>query len=125
VRGPLRPQVAISIKEVRPSPARQPPGRVDGPGWCGRGQRPLWSPSSPCCRRTSWAATAGTPATSYAWRSSPGSRTYHRRRRPRALGRLAPTEYEVIHTKAAHGAREPLTESLNQTDSSPVGVKCG
>lgn len=35
---------------------------------------PRWSPSSPCCRRTSWTATAGPPATSYAWPSSPGSR---------------------------------------------------
>jgi len=31
-------------------------------------------------------------------------RTYHRRRRQRALGRLTPTECEMIHTQAAHAA---------------------
>lgn len=31
-------------------------------------------------------------------------RTYHRRRRQRVLGRLTPTEYEMIHTQAAHAA---------------------
>lgn len=31
-------------------------------------------------------------------------RTYHRRQRQRVLGRLTPTEYEMIHTKAAHAA---------------------
>ena len=32
-----------------------------------------WSPSSACCRRTSWTAAAGTPASSCASPSSPGS----------------------------------------------------
>ena len=31
-------------------------------------------------------------------------RTYHRRRRQRALGRLTPTEYEMIHNTTAHAA---------------------
>ena len=31
-------------------------------------------------------------------------RTYHRRRRQRVLGRLTPTEYEMIHTQAARAA---------------------
>jgi putative transposase len=32
-----------------------------------------WSRSPPCCRTMSWTAAAGPPATSCAWRSSPGS----------------------------------------------------
>jgi len=34
---------------------------------------PPWRASLACCRRTSWTATDGTPATNYASRSSPGS----------------------------------------------------
>ena len=31
-------------------------------------------------------------------------RTYHRRRRQRALGKLTPTEYEMIYNTTAHAA---------------------
>ena len=31
-------------------------------------------------------------------------RTYHRRRRQRVLGRLTPTEYEMIYNTTAHAA---------------------
>src|SRR5665648_1095276 len=47
-------------------------------------------------------------------------RTYHRRRRQRALGKLTPTEYEMIYNTTAHPARDPLTESDNQIVSSPT-----
>ena len=47
------------------------------PGRWGRSPPPgttlPWRASSRCCRRTSWTAAAGRPATSCAWRSSPGS----------------------------------------------------
>lgn len=45
-------------------------------------------------------------------------RTYHLRRRQRALGRLTPIEYEILTTTARSGL-EPATPSVNQTRSSP------
>ena len=38
-------------------------------------------------------------------------RTYHRRRRQRAIGKLTPIEYEMIYNTTAHAACEPLTGS--------------
>lgn len=52
-----------------------------------------------CCRRTSWTDVAGPPATSCTTRIVLWiERTYNRRRRQRALGKLTPVEYELAFT---------------------------
>lgn len=54
---------------------------------------PLWSRFSASCERTCSVAAAGKPASTCASRSLPGpKRTYHRRRRQVALGRLPPSD---------------------------------
>jgi len=55
-----------------------------------------WNRSSRCCRRTSSTAGPGPPVISCASRWSPGSNTYHRRRRQVRLGHLTPIELETI-----------------------------
>jgi hypothetical protein len=66
---------------------------------------PPWSPSSACCIRICWTATA--------WETRDElriaivtwiERTYHRRRRQAALGRLTPIEFEAIMTTPAQQA---------------------
>jgi len=58
---------------------------------------PRWSRSSRCSRRTCSTVIDGAADRSCGWRSLHGSeRTYHRRRRQRALGKLTPIEFETI-----------------------------
>jgi transposase InsO family protein len=53
------------------------------------------------------------------------ARTYHRRRRQRALGRLTPVESETLNP-AAHAARNTTPEvSIERTFSRPTGVHGG
>jgi putative transposase len=55
-----------------------------------------WKASSVCTRRTSSTAPLGHPG-----RTADRERTYHRRRRQLALGRLTPIEFEAIMTTPA------------------------
>jgi len=46
-------------------------------------------------------------------------RTYHRRRRQRALGKLTPIEFETVH-EVAHAASGRSTSRVNRSGGSPV-----
>ena len=63
---------------------------------------PPWSTSSPSCKRTSQTVSDG-PATREELRLAIVTwieRTYHRKRRQRALGRLTPIEFETLQQVA-------------------------
>ena len=68
------------------------------------GDNAAWSPSSPCCRRTSSTAAWDTRDELRIAIVTWIERTYHRRRRQAALGRLTPIEYELIMTTPANQA---------------------
>ena len=84
------------------SPPRARPATAWSARWAGSAPpatTPPWSRSSPCCRRTSstaarWATRDELRIAIVTWIE----RTYHRRRRQAALGRLTPIEYETIMT---------------------------
>ena len=66
--------------------------------------------------RRRWATRAELRLAIVAWIE----RTYHRRRRQRALGRLTPIEFELLHTPVATAARNPHPASqLNSGQSLP------
>ena len=92
----------VPLQEVRPRAAPPRHGRLDGPGRRGRRQRRHGVASSRCCRRTSstaarWDTREELRIAIVTWIE----RTYHRRRRQAALGRLTPVEYEMIMTTPA------------------------
>lgn len=51
-------------------------------------------------------------------------RTYHRRRRQAALGRLTPVEYELIMTPTATQAASPKLSPVRAADPTDPGARC-
>jgi putative transposase len=83
-----------------------------------------WNRPSPCSRRTSWPATAGKPATSCAWPSSPGSSAPTTG--AAASGALASSHLSNTRcsTPRPHSRPDPPTRRVNQSRGSPWVLSC-
>ena len=91
----------ISRQEGAPGADPPPHGRLDGPGRLGRRQRRhgivLALLQRNVLDRRRWNTRDELRIAIVTWIE----RTYHRRRRQTALGRLTPIEYEMINTPPA------------------------
>lgn len=101
------------FEEVRSCAVAQRVERIDWPRRCVRGQRRhgvvLRPSATQCPRPATLVHRAELRRAIVAWIE----RTYHRRRRQRALGRLTPIEFELLHTPVATARPEIHTPRVN------------
>ena len=101
----------------------RPAARVDGPGRGLRRQRRDGVVLQPAAEERPEPAALAHPRRTAPGDRRPGSRrTYHRRRRQDALGRLTPIEFETLHQDRSRGLTTPTRPSQPKSGQSRAPV---